>query len=33
MCAFTVLADLPFVLLIAGLEKLTERVKGVRVEY
>lgn len=33
MCAFTVLADLPFVLLIAALEKLTERAKGVRVEY
>ena len=33
MCALTIAIDLPFILLIALLERLLERVKGMRVEY
>jgi len=33
MCAFTIAVDAPFVLLIALLEKLLERAKGMRVGY
>ncbi|RLC64010.1 MAG: hypothetical protein DRI79_06790 [Chloroflexi bacterium] len=33
MCAFTIAVDLPFLLLIALVERLLERLKGVRVEY
>lgn len=32
-CALTLLVDLPFVLLILGLEQMLSRIKGVRVEY
>jgi hypothetical protein len=33
MCALTIAVDLPFILLIALVERLLERAKGVRVEY
>mgnify|MGYP001819748777 CR=1 FL=1 len=33
MCALTIAVDLPFMLLIALVERLLERVKGIRVEY
>jgi len=33
MCVFTIVVDLPFVLLIALVEKVVGRMKGVRVEY
>lgn len=33
MCALTIVVDLPFILLLALMESLLERVKGIRVEY
>lgn len=33
MCAFTIAVDVPFMLLVALMERLLERVKGVRVDY